>query len=50
MSSPSLTRELIEFLRDNRKWWLAPILLVLLLVSGLIILGGAAAPFIYTIF
>lgn len=46
-----LVRELVHFLLHNKKWWLAPILVVLLLVSGLIVLGGTgAAPFIYTLF
>lgn len=48
---PSVLREFVDLLRDNKKWWLAPILLVLLLVGLLIILGGTgAAPFIYTLF
>lgn len=43
--------EVFDFLRANKKWWLLPILLVLLLVGVLVILGGSvAAPFIYTLF
>ncbi len=44
--------ELWSFLRVRKKFWLTPILLVLLLFGGLIILtqGSAVAPFIYTIF
>ena len=50
-SSPGIIREFVDFLRYNKKWWLTPILLVLLLVGTLIVLGGtAAAPFIYTLF
>jgi hypothetical protein len=46
-----LGRELWGFLRANKKWWLAPILLVMLLLGALMMLGGTgAAPFIYTIF
>jgi hypothetical protein len=46
-----LLGEFREFLRYNQKWWLTPILLVLLLIGLLILLGGtAAAPFIYTLF
>lgn len=46
-----LLSELFDFLRDNKKWWLLPILLVLLVVGVLVILGGSvAAPFIYTLF
>jgi hypothetical protein len=38
-------------LKQNRKYWLIPIVLILLLVGALIILGStAAAPFIYTLF
>jgi len=40
-----------DFLRTNKKWWLLPILVVLLLFGLLILLSGtAAAPFIYTLF
>ena len=46
-----LVREFVDFLSHNKKWWLTPIILVLLLVGLLIVLAGsAAAPFIYTIF
>jgi hypothetical protein len=39
------------FLKQNKKWWLTPIVLTLLLLGLLIALGGsAAAPFIYTLF
>ena len=39
------------FLREEKKWWLAPFLLFLLAVGAFIALGGtAAAPFIYTLF
>jgi hypothetical protein len=47
----SLVREGWDFLNATKKWWLLPILVVLLAVGLLIILGGtAAAPFIYTLF
>ena len=44
--------EFWEFLKIRKKYWLLPILLVLVLFGGLIILtqGSAVAPFIYTIF
>ena len=43
--------ELTAFLLENKKWWLLPIILVLLGVMGLVLLGGTAvAPFIYTLF
>jgi len=38
-------------LKENRKWWLVPILVVFLPLGVLLILGGtSAAPFIYTLF
>lgn len=47
----SLAREMLAFLRHTRKWWLAPILLLLLLVGLLVALGGSVvAPFIYALF
>jgi hypothetical protein len=47
----SLPRELLDFLRETRKWWLAPILICLLLLGLLMLFGGGAAgPFIYTFF
>lgn len=43
--------ELWGFLRQNKKWWLLPILIVLLLFGVLILLSGTGlAPFIYTLF
>ena len=47
----SLVGEFVEFLRDNKKWWLAPIVISILALGALVLLGGtAAAPFIYTLF
>ena len=44
-------REFWDFLRFNKKWWITPILLVLVLMGALVMMGsGAAAPFIYTLF
>jgi hypothetical protein len=46
-----LVSELIGFLKANKKWWLAPIIISILLLGLLVVLGGtAAAPFIYTLF
>ncbi len=46
-----LFAEFWDFLKHNKKWWLGPIVIVLLLVAALVFLGGtAAAPFIYTLF
>lgn len=50
-TNQSLVGEFISFLRDNKKWWLAPILVAIVGLGALVILGGsAAAPFIYTLF
>jgi Family of unknown function (DUF5989) len=47
-----LLRDLWEFLKVRKKFWMAPIILVLLLLGALIVLsqGSAVAPFIYTLF
>ena len=44
--------ELWNFLRVRKKFWLTPIILMLLLLGGLVVLssGSAVAPFIYTLF
>lgn len=47
----SLAGEFVDFLKDNKKWWLAPIIVSILGLGLLVMLGGtAAAPFIYTLF
>jgi hypothetical protein len=48
----SIFSELWAFMRARKKYWLAPILFMLLIFGGLIILaqGSAVAPFIYTLF
>ena len=45
-------RELWMYMRVRKKFWLAPVLLMMVLFGGLLILakGSAVAPFIYTIF
>jgi hypothetical protein len=45
-------RDLWAFMRERKKFWLAPIILVLLLLGVLIVFaqGSAVAPFIYTLF
>ena len=46
----SLASEFWAFLAQNKKWWLAPIVIVMLLLGVLIFLSStAAAPFIYTL-
>ena len=47
----SLMVEFWSFLKHNKKWWLLPILIVLLLLGLLVLLSGTAiAPFIYPLF
>jgi hypothetical protein len=44
--------ELWGFMRERKKWWLLPVILVMVIVGGLLVFaqGSALAPFIYTIF
>jgi len=45
---PSLAVEFWRFLKENKAWWLAPILLAALVIAALVVLSqSAAAPFIY---
>ena len=48
----SLLKELWAFLRERKKFWLLPIIIVMLMIGGLLVFaqGSALAPFIYTIF
>lgn len=48
----SLLKELMAYMSARRKWWLAPVILMLVIVGGLLVLaqGSAIAPFIYTVF
>lgn len=51
MARNSIMTEFWLFLRENKKWWLLPIVIAVLFLTGLVILGGSpAAPFIYTLF
>jgi hypothetical protein len=52
MSQGGIPRELWTYLKVRRKWWLLPIILVLLLVGMLLVFaqGSVLAPFIYTVF
>jgi hypothetical protein len=45
-----LLRELGEFARVNKAWWLVPIACILLAVGAVVFLGGSATPLIYTLF
>ncbi len=48
----SFLRELLMFLKARKKFWLLPIILMMLLLGGILILaqGSVVAPFIYTLF
>jgi Family of unknown function (DUF5989) len=48
----SFLKELWAYMRTRKKYWLIPILLVMVILGGLIVLaqGSAVAPFIYTLF
>ena len=48
----SLIKELWSFMKVRKKWWLAPILVILVAVGALLVFAqtSALAPFIYTIF
>ncbi|MEO8376994.1 MAG: DUF5989 family protein [Candidatus Sumerlaeota bacterium] len=47
----SIVREFFDFLLDNKKWWMIPILIFIVLLGAFVLLSGtAAAPFIYTLF
>lgn len=49
--SRGLAHDLWQFIRENKKWWLLPILLCFALFGALLLLSGTgAAPFIYTLF
>ena len=43
--------EFLSFVAHNKKWWLTPIILVIVIVGALAVLGGSGvAPFIYSLF
>lgn len=48
----SFLAELWRFMRVRKKFWLAPVMIIILIFGGLIVLtkGSAIAPFIYTVF
>jgi Family of unknown function (DUF5989) len=52
MNKLSIVKEFYDFLRVRKKWWLAPILVFLVLLGGLLVFakGSALAPFIYSLF
>lgn len=52
MNMSGFVREFWAFMKYRKKYWLLPIILILLLVGALVVLteGSAIAPFIYTLF
>ncbi|MEP6571452.1 MAG: DUF5989 family protein [Gemmatimonadota bacterium] len=52
MASSSLSRELWAYMKVRKKWWLLPLILVMVLIGALVVFakGSVLAPFIYTIF
>lgn len=52
VSKLSIFVEFLQFLRHRKKWWLIPVVVVLVLLGLLLVLseGSALAPFIYTLF
>ena len=52
MKKFAIIKEFFEFLRMQKKWWLAPIAILLLLLGALLVFakGSALAPFIYSLF
>ncbi|MEZ5330247.1 MAG: DUF5989 family protein [Verrucomicrobiales bacterium] len=50
-SEKGLVAEFWEFLKQNKKFWMIPIIIVLIALGGLLIAGGSSlAPFIYALF
>jgi competence protein ComGC len=52
MAKLSILKELWEFIKHKKKYWLIPIIVILLLIGILLVIteGSAIAPFIYTLF
>jgi hypothetical protein len=52
MGKLSILKEFWDFLKVRKKWWLTPIVLVMILLGALIVFsqGSALSPFIYTLF
>lgn len=48
----SLVNELWAFMKERKKWWLLPVIVVMVVMGALLVFaqGSALAPFIYTIF
>ncbi|MHC4166064.1 MAG: DUF5989 family protein [Planctomycetota bacterium] len=52
MSKVAILVEFLQFLKHRKKWWLIPIVVLLVLLGALLVLseGSVLAPFIYTLF
>lgn len=52
MNRVAIIREFFQFLREHKKWWIAPILVFLVLFGVLVIFASSStlAPFIYSLF
>ena len=52
MAQAGITRELWSFMKARKKWWLLPLILIMLMVGALLVFaqGSVLAPFIYTVF
>ncbi len=52
MGKLAILKEFAAFLKERKKWWLTPIVVMLVLLGALIVFtqGSAVAPFIYTLF
>jgi hypothetical protein len=52
MSKINIIREFLDFLRERKKWWIAPIVVFLLLLGAVLVFakGSSLAPFIYSLF
>lgn len=52
MAKPSLLKEFYLFIREEKKWWLVPLIAVLLLVGALVLFASSSplAPFLYPLF
>jgi len=52
MAKQSLIKEFLLFIAHEKKWWLVPLIAVLLIVGALIVFAGSSplAPFIYPLF
>jgi NAD/NADP transhydrogenase beta subunit len=52
MTKLRIVQEIFAFMKENKKWWILPIVVMLMLLGLLIVLsqGSAVAPFIYTLF